>query len=132
MKFLSQEWADQFRAALNANAAYHEAGAAWEGEILLLVLPDERAPKGEGIFLDLGAGACRDARYVPDAVERQCEFVYQGARSDWARLLRREVDPVRALFDGTFRIKGNLAKAMRFTRAAKELVDTVAQVPGEI
>jgi putative sterol carrier protein len=132
MKFLSQEWADQFRAALNANTAYRAAGAAWEGEILLLVVPDEQAPKGEGIFLDLGGGACRDARYVPDAAERSCEFVYQGRRSDWARLLRRELDPVKALFDGTFRIKGNLAKAMRFTRAAKELVDTVSQVPGEI
>lgn len=132
MRFLSQEWADQFRVALNANSAYREAGAAWEGEILLLVLPDEHAPKGEGIFLDLGGGVCRDARYVPEAAERPCEFVYQGRRSDWTRLLRREIDPVRALFDGTFRIKGNLAKAMRFTRAAKELVDTVAQVPAEL
>ena len=132
MKFLSQEWADKLREALNANPAYREAGAAWEGEILLLVVPDDLAPKGEGIFLDLAGGVCRDARYIPDAVDRPCEFVYQGRRSDWARLLRREIEPVKALFDGTFRIKGNLAKAMRFTRAAKELVDTVARVPAEI
>jgi putative sterol carrier protein len=132
MRFLSQEWADRFKEALNGNAAYREAGAAWEGEILLLVTPDEQARKGEGIFLDLAAGSCRDAKYIPDAAERACEFVYQGRRQDWARLLRRELDPVKALFDGTFRIKGNLAKAMRFTRAAKELVETVAQVPAEI
>ncbi|MCI4350834.1 MAG: SCP2 sterol-binding domain-containing protein [Thermoplasmata archaeon] len=132
MKFLSQAWADAFKDALNANAAYREAGAAWQGEILLLVTPDPAAPKGEGIFLDLAAGSCRDAQYVPEAAERPCEFVYQGRREDWARLLRRELDPVQALFNGTFRIKGNLAKAMRFTRAAKELVETVAQVPAEI
>jgi len=36
---------------------------------------------------------------------------------------------VKAILDGTFRIKGNLAKAMRFTRAAKELVETAASVP---
>jgi hypothetical protein len=38
---------------------------------------------------------------------------------------------VKAILDGTFRVKGNLAKMMRFTRAAKELVETAAKIPVE-
>ena len=132
VKFLSQAWADQFRSALNSSSSYRDAAAAWEGEILLLVVPDEISPKGEGIYLDLARGECRKAEYISEAGDRACEFVYQGKRSDWARLLHREIDPVKSLFDGTFRIKGNLAKLLRFNRAAKELVESVAGIPAEI
>ena len=43
--------------------------------------------------------------------------------------MRHELDPIKAILDGTFRVRGNLAKLMRFTRAAKELVETASNVP---
>jgi putative sterol carrier protein len=131
MRFPSEEWAQAFRTALNANAEYAQAARAWEGDILLLVAPDERDPHGSGVRLDLQHGVCRAAILVPDARGVQSEFVYEGKRAEWTRLLRHEIDPVKAILDGTFRIRGNLAKAMRFTRAAKALVETAAQIPVE-
>ncbi|HZY71251.1 MAG TPA: SCP2 sterol-binding domain-containing protein [Thermoplasmata archaeon] len=132
MRFLSQEWADRFRETLNARASYREAAAAWRGEILLLVTRDATAPAGEGIVLDLADGSCRSATYVADAELRATEFVYEGSRDAWRRLLGGALDPVKALFGGTFRIRGNLAKAARFSRAASELVACVREVPAEI
>ena len=65
------------------------------------------------------------------AREVAAEFKYEGRIEAWQKLTRHEVDPVKALLEGTFQIKGNLAKAMRFTRAAKELVETAATIPTE-
>jgi putative sterol carrier protein len=130
--FPSAEWAEAFRTALNANVAYAEAAQAWEGDILLLVLPDAGHPKGEGVYLDLAHGRCRAAQYVPDASNLPTEFVYQGPRSSWARLAKGEVEPLRAILDGTFQVKGNMAKMLRFTKAAKELVETAAKIPATV
>lgn len=132
LKFPSSEWAAAFRTAINANSEYAESAGAWEGDILLLVRPDAEAPHGAGVLLDLFHGTCRKATFVADAAEVRSEFVYEGGRDAWRRLIRRELDPVKALLDGTFRLRGNLAKAMRFTRAAKALVETAAALPASV
>ena len=59
------------------------------------------------------------------------EFVYEGTAENWQKLIAGQLDPVKAILDQTFRVKGNLAKLMRFTRAAKELVETASKVPTE-
>ena len=131
MHFPSSEWAEAYRTALNSNAAYRDAARAWEGDILLLVrsaAPDAPAP---GIHLALAHGECSGATYYPDARAVASEFVYEGTPENWARLMRRELDPVKAILDGTFKVRGNLAKLMRFTRAAKELVETASTVPSD-
>lgn len=130
--FPSQEWADAFRQALSANAAYREAARAWEGDLFLVVSPDEQSPNGAGVLLDLYHGECRSARFLADAASTSAEFVYSGTRANWGRLLKHEIDPIRAILDGTFKIRGNLAKAARFTRAAAELVSTAAQIPTSV
>jgi putative sterol carrier protein len=131
MHFPSQEWADAYRTALNANAAYQEAARAWEGDILLLVKPASPSDPAPGIHLALAHGSCSAATFHPDARSVASEFVYEGPTESWQRLLRHEVDPVKAIVDGTFKVRGNLAKLMRFTRAAKELVETAGRVPSD-
>ena len=131
MGFPSAEWAAAYQRALNENAAYREAAKAWVGDILLLVVPSTPGAPAPGVHLDLADGGCRAATFHADARGVASEFVYEGSPENWARLMRHEIDPVKAILDGTFRIRGNLAKAMRFTRAAKELVETAAQVPAE-
>ncbi|HYA58537.1 MAG TPA: SCP2 sterol-binding domain-containing protein [Thermoplasmata archaeon] len=128
MQFPSAEWATEFRTRLNANAAYHEAAKAWVGDILLLVRPTDPNAPAPGVLLALAHGECSAATYYPDAKAVAAEFVYEGTPENWQRLIRKETDPVKAIMDGTFKVKGNLAKMMRFTRAAKELVETAGQV----
>ncbi|EQD68166.1 Sterol-binding domain protein, partial [mine drainage metagenome] len=132
VRFPSAEWAEAFRAAVNRNEAYRDAARAWEGDIVFRVRPAEPSAPAPGIYLALAHGECSAATFHADTGEIASEFVYEGSPENWARLLRGEIDPVKAILDGTFRIRGNLAKAMRFTRAAKELVETAARVPAEI
>lgn len=129
MRFPSAEWAEAFVQALNANDEYRAAATAWEGEFLLRVLPNTGSGPAPGVLLDLYHGSCRGARFEPDSRTTESEFVYEGAAANWARLITGDLDPVGALMDGTFKLRGNLAKAMRFTRAAKELVATAARLP---
>jgi len=129
MKFPSAEWAAEFRSVLNQNEAYREAAQAWEGDILFLVRNADAQAPSPGIHLALAHGECSAATFYPDARAVASEFVYEGTPENWQRLLGGQLDPVKAILDGTFRIRGNLAKAMRFTRAAKELVETAAKVP---
>lgn len=129
MRFPSAEWAAAFRAALNDNAAYREAAQAWVGDILLLVRPSDPNAPAPGVHLELANGVCQGAEFHPDARTVRSEFVYEGSPENWERLMRHELDPVKAILDGTFRVKGNLAKLMRFTRAAKELVEAASNVP---
>ncbi len=129
MRFPSAEWASAFKAALNANPAYHDAAAAWEGDILLLVRPSDWSAPAPGIHLALSHGECTEATYYADARPVASEFVYEGSPENWERLRRHEIDPVTAILNGTFKVRGNLAKMMRFTRAAKELVETAGSIP---
>jgi len=129
MQFPSAEWAAEFRSVLNQNEAYREAAQAWEGDILFLVLPADPSAPAPGVHLALAHGQCSAATFHPDARTVTSEFVYEGTSENWKKLLGGQVDPVKAILDGTFRIRGNLAKAMRFTRAAKELVETAAKIP---
>jgi putative sterol carrier protein len=93
------------------------------------VLPDAQATKGPGIYLDLFHGECRDARFVADPAGVSPEFVLRATRSNWERLMRRELDPVKAFLGGTIKMSGNPAKLLRFISAAKELLDTAAGIP---
>jgi len=129
MQFPSAEWAAAYRQALNDNEAYRDAAKAWVGDILLLVRPAAPDAPAPGVHLDLADGGCRAATYYADGRSVASEFVYEGTPENWARLMRHELDPVKAILDGTFKVRGNLAKLMRFTRAAKELVETASNVP---
>ncbi|MGP8073243.1 MAG: SCP2 sterol-binding domain-containing protein [Thermoplasmata archaeon] len=132
MSFPSTEWAEAFRTALNQNSAYQEAAKAWEGDIVFLIRAPESDHPSPGIHLVLAHGQCSAATFHPDARSVSSEFVYEGTPENWTRLLRKEIDPVKSILNGTFKIRGNPAKLMRFTRAAKELVETAASVPATL
>jgi putative sterol carrier protein len=130
--FPSPEWAALFKTAINENAAYAQAAAAWEGDLMLEVLPDAQATKGPGIYLDLAHGQCREARFVADPTTVSPEFVFRATRENWQKVMRKELDPVKAFLGGTIKMSGNPAKIMRFIGAAKELLDTAAAVPTDV
>jgi putative sterol carrier protein len=129
MQFPSAEWAEALRRGLNESPAFQEAAKAWEADILFLVRDPSSEALSPGVRLQLSQGVCLAAEFLRDARGVVAEFVFEGTPANWRRLLRRELDPVRPFVDGTFKVRGNLAKALRFTRAAKELVDTASAIP---
>ena len=130
-RFPSAEWASDFRTAVNTSREYAEAAKGWEGDILLRVVPEDAAGPTPGIHLDLAHGECRAATFVEDSRSTVSEFVFEAHRPVWERLVRQQLDPVKAVLSQEVKVRGNFAKAMRFVRASSLLIAAAATVPTE-
>ncbi|MFW9992819.1 MAG: SCP2 sterol-binding domain-containing protein [Candidatus Odinarchaeota archaeon] len=58
---------------------------------------------------------------TPETGTPAAEFVVTGDYSTWVKINKGELDSVKALMTRKLKIQGNLAKALRATRATKEL-----------
>jgi len=129
--FPSAEWVAALKDAINTHAAYREAAKQWEGDFWFIVEPDAPNESRTLIYVDLWHGECRAAHIAADESAHQPEFRINGTRKNWMRVLRREVDPIRALLTNTLKLKGNMAKVMRNVKAAQELVIAATKVETE-
>lgn len=130
-KFPSQEWIEIFRERVNANSAYEEAARDWEGEFLFVCKPEGNLEEEVTFFVDLWHGKCREARMLGPEERLQTAFTYSGPYGNWVKLINKEIDPIRGLLTGKFKLKGSMMKVMRYTKAAKLLVSTASEVPTE-
>jgi putative sterol carrier protein len=131
-KFPSREWVEAYAAKLNANASYRDAGKTWEGDILFVVEKDSSFPKNSYIYLDLYHGECRKYGYFEDEFSLpNSEFRYRGPYENWKKLINRQIDPIQGILTGKFKLEGPMMKVMRYSRAAKEMVNTATMVDSE-
>ncbi len=128
--FPSPEWIAKFKELLDQNEAYKEAAKTWEGDFVFEVQADGALIKEPvRFYLDLWHGECREARMArPDD---DPEFIYSGPYESWKLLFAGEIGPIRGLMSRKFKLggRGSMAKIMRATKAAAELVATAARVP---
>ena len=131
VKFPSDEWIKSYKEELNKNEVYAEAAKDWEGDFLFVMTPGDGLEKEVVFYVDLWHGKCRDAYQVPNREAKTAAFVYEGSYPNWKKLLNKEIDPIRGLMTGKFKLRGDMAKVMRYIRAAQELVNTTTKVPTE-
>ena len=128
--FATKEWLDAYKEALNGEAGkgFQEGSKEWEGDFLFVVNADDRFPDTVHLYIDLWHGECRDAKLLTDADSvPEAEFQYIGSYSNWEKLLKGEIDPIRGLLMRKFKLVGNKGKLMR-TPVAKELVATARKM----
>ena len=131
LKFPSEGWIRAFKEELNRNKDYAEAAKDGEGNFLFIVNPDERLDQETIFYVDLWHGKCRDVGVVSSRDEKETEFVYEGPYGNWLRLIDGEIDPIKGIMMRKFKLRGDMSKIMRYTRAALELVKTASRVPTE-
>lgn len=131
----SDAWAKAYMDALNANEAYAEAGADWEGPIALAARadPERGLDEDRAVVLDLYHGECREVEVVEgDAIEDAADYVIMGSLSTWFDVLDGDLQPLKALMFRKLKlVKGKLRDLMPYTRAAKEMVESAQEVPTE-
>ncbi len=130
--FPSAEWAQAFQEEINASAAYRESAAQWEaGPICFVILTNDRAGLQTRTYmrLDLHRGVCRAAELVSPQEGEAVPFLISAPYDIWKQILRGELDPVRALWMGRVKVRGDLSLLLRYMRAAQELVACAARVP---
>ncbi len=130
-RFPSQEWIEVFMQELNSNEEYAEAAKDWEGDFLFVTKPDGNLKEEVTFYVDLWHGKCRSARMLTPEEDVKTAFTYEGSYGNWIKLIDGEIDPIRGLLTGKFKLKGSMMKVMRHTKAAKLLVKTASRVPTE-
>jgi putative sterol carrier protein len=132
VKFPSDEWVNEYMQKLNANVSYGDAAKNWEGSMTFVVQKDESFDREAYIYLDLFHGKCRDAKFSFTESDLPApDYKYSGPYGNWRKLMNKEIDPIQGLLTGKFKLQGSMMKIMRFTKAAKEMVSTTAQVQTE-
>lgn len=129
--FGSDAFIQEFKDTVNGNAAYEDAARDWEGDFLFIIKPDGPLTREIVYYVDLFHGKCRQARLIETREGVKTSFIYEGPLKSWVQLLGKQLDPIGSLMLGKFKLHGNLAKILKYTRAAKELVNSVAAVPTE-
>jgi putative sterol carrier protein len=138
MKFGTPEWAEAYQKAINDNPNYKDAAGpegfppdGWEGDFLFIVEPSGNLDHEIRMFVGLYHGECTGARIVEAGEEVDAEYVYSGPYDAWVQVLKKELDPIRGLLAGKFKLKGDMAKVLRATRAAQELVVSTTMIDTE-
>lgn len=126
----TQPWADAFRAAVNASAAYRAAGSAWRWPVALVL---DRAPQlgyaeDTALLVELEDGECRRAQLV-DAAKLDAPFVISGPYEVWKQVVRGKLDPIAAIMRRQMRLRGSIATLVQHLGTAKALVECAALVP---
>jgi putative sterol carrier protein len=127
LRFPSDEWIYVFKEELNKNKAYQEAAKDWEGDFLFVITPDEELKEEVVFYIDLWHGKCRDAYLVSG--EKTAKFVFKGPYSNWKKVIRKELDPIRGLIRGLFTVDGDSRVILDQAKAAQELVNTASTIP---
>lgn len=127
--FMSGEWAEALKDAINANDAFKEAAVTWEGDFYFIA--EMKDGSKSTVYIDLWHGACRDAFVPADSSTKSPEFEISGKIPIWKKVLGKQLDPVQALLTRQIKLKGNMSKVLRETKVAQEMIKSAASVPTE-
>jgi len=148
LKVFSEEWAQEYMKALNANKNYAAAASWWVGDFMFGFEPSGNLDHEIRIFIGLYKGQCTGVKVLKEGDEYELlpanseprllkegekigvEFVFSGKYDNWAKVLTKELDPIQGLMAGKFKLIGNMAKVMRATKAAQEMVVATTMVEG--
>ncbi len=131
--FPSAAWTDAYKDAINANANYKVAGKDWtHGAVAMVVKAEPSVGIAEdlGMILDVHAGECRGCRLVGASEAQDAPFVVQASYAQWKAVIKREIDPTKALMQGKLKlVKGHMPTMVKYVQSSKELVESTSRVP---
>jgi putative sterol carrier protein len=130
--FPSEEWIAAFKEQVNSCPAYRESGATWDaGDVCLVIKANPAVGLAEDryINLQLHHGECQEAKALTAEQANGASFFISAAYDRWKQLFKGELDPIRAIMFGQISVKGNMGVLMKYTKAAKDLLECGGQVP---
>ena len=131
--FPSPEWATAYKDALNASAAYAEAGKDWTHGVVAMVVKADASlgiPEDTALWLDVHGGKCRDIKLIPATEAQGAPFVIEGVYDRWKQVIKKEIDPIKAMMQNKLKLtKGHMPTIVKYVNSSRELVETTSQVP---
>ena len=97
--------------------------------LLTRVDPTIGLPEAIGMWLEIDRGNCTAVRVVPGAEAEKAPFCITGDYARWKSVLRKELDPLKAMMQKKLELKGQMTTIVKYVNASKELVECATQVP---
>ena len=130
--FPSAEWLKEFENKLNADERYAQVARNWEGDMYFLIEPDEILKTQVIMYLDLWHGKCRGTEITSDVSSHSPVFTLKAGYTNFARVLKGELDPMQAMLTRKLDVKGNMAVMMRNVPTVLDFVRCAREMTGEI
>lgn len=132
-EFPSPEWVSAYADAINANESYKRVGKDWTYGVVAMVVKAEPAlgiDSDMAMLLDVHEGQCRGAKLVPISEADSAPFLVVADYAQWKAVIKREVDPTKALMQGKLKLtRGHMPTMVRFVNASKALVESTSTIP---
>jgi putative sterol carrier protein len=153
--FMTKAWMDEYRKMVNQNKEYKDSAKGWgvgfNGDFIFQVekipldkIPTKALPADVAkemkeyivngtsyMVLQLKDGECTGAYPIKDPKQVKVGFVMKGPYENWKKLARAQVDPIKALLARQFVLEGDMAKIMKYAKAANLLAATSAATKTE-
>jgi putative sterol carrier protein len=132
--FPSPEWVAAYKDAINASPEYKKAGKDWTHGVVAMVVKAEPAlglAEDLAMWLDVDSGVCRECRLMPAGeAEEKAPFVVAASYAQWKQVIKKEIDPTKALMQGKLKLKkGHMPTMVKHVNASKQLVESTTSVP---
>ncbi len=131
-RFPSQEWLTTFQQKLNSDEHYAQIAKNWEGDMYFIIEAEGNLTKQVIMYLDLWHGKCRGVELVTDPASHSPAFTLKAVYTNFAKVLKGELDPMQAMLTRKLDVKGSMAVMMRnvptvldFVRCAREITNEI-------
>jgi putative sterol carrier protein len=130
--FPSASWLKSFEEKLNSDQRYAQIAARWEGDMYFLIEAEGNLAEPITMYLDLWHGKCRGTEMVTDIASHNPAFSLRAGYTNFARVLKGELDPMQAMLTRKLDVKGNMAVMMRNVPTVLDFVRCAREITSEI
>ncbi len=128
IKFPSEEWIKELEVRLNSSDTYAQAAAAWEGDNIYVILPDDTYSGTSYFYINLQHGTASGAKELKSLDEQTALFRMTAPFSTWRKVIEGRLDPLQAMFSGKIKVIGSMAAIQRTPKATYELTKITGQI----
>ncbi len=134
--FPSESWMQGLIDHLNSDERYAEVAKNWEGDIFVVIDPDDSNPtqvEPVAYYLDLWHGRCRGGEYFnPLPVDKpEVTFTFRTNMANILKIFNAELDPIQAMLTRRLRVEGNMAYLLRNVPTVLDFIRCCRLVPIE-
>jgi putative sterol carrier protein len=135
--FPSEKWMQALIDVLNHDQRYADIAQNWEGDILVLIDPDETIEgleRAVAYYLDLWHGKCRGGNYYDDLQNDlpEASFIFRTEMANILKLFSGELDPMQAMLTRRLRVEGSMAYLLRNVPTVLDFIRCCRQVPMDV
>jgi putative sterol carrier protein len=128
IKFPSEEWVKEWEKRLNESESWKAASANWEGDNLIVVLPDDDYKETTFIYINAQNGKASEACLPKTQDEKKAAFTSTAPFGTWRKVLEGRMDVIQAMFSNKIKLVGSMAAIQRQPKATYEFVKVAGTI----